>query len=350
MSSKSVSVVVLNYNGHRHLGKILENCLESLFNTNYHDFEVLFVDNASTDDSISFVKEHFGNDPRVRIIQNKKNFGFAEGNNRGIKNSTREYIALLNNDVIVDPNWLAELVKSAEPPEVGAAQSKLLQMAQRTLLDCAGGLLDYYGYHVERGRGEDADLFNQPGEIFYAKGASLLLKREILEKAGLFDPEIFLYFDEVDLCWRIWLSGYRIVYAPRSIVYHASGSTVSATQMRSKIYYYTRNHFLILLKNYNLANAVKAILVSLLLESRNIVLFLARHKSIVALSLMRGIGWNLLHFKRTWKQRQFVQSCIRSVPDREIRKHMLKPMPPFPLYILWSRSKYLSRERSDVQL
>ena len=347
MGSKLISVLILNYNGQTHLGKIFIDCLDSVLNTCYPNFEVLFVDNASTDCSVDIVRRKFGNNQKLRIIQNEQNFGFAEGNNRGINNSKGEYIALLNNDVIVDPNWLAEITKSVESPEVGAAQSMLLQMQRPTFLDCSGGLLDFYGYHFERGRGEKFSSLKENGGIFYAKGASVLLKRKVLEKTGLFDPGIFMYFDEVDLCWRIWLSGCKVVYAPASIVYHASGSTASAMQLGSRLYFHTRNHLMVLLKNFDLKNAFTAAKVSILFETRNMILFLARRKPLISLSILRALIWNVLNLKQTWAKRQTVQRLVRIVTDQEIKQHMLTPSPPFPLYLVFSGSKHQKMQRSD---
>jgi hypothetical protein len=142
----------------------------SAFDTNYPNFEVLFVDNASTDDSVEFVKK-IGQNPRLRIIQNERNLGFTEGNNLGIRNAKGEYIALLNSDAKAEPKWLKELVKAIHPPEIGAVQSKLLQMSSPDVIDCAGGLIDYYSYHLEKGRGEKSCKYTETGEIFYAKGA-----------------------------------------------------------------------------------------------------------------------------------------------------------------------------------
>jgi len=339
MSAKSVSVVILNYNGHKRLGTILEKCLRSVLNTAYPNFDVLFVDNASTDDSIDFVMRNFGSDLRIRIIRNEKNLGFAEGNNRGISNSTGQYIALLNSDVTVDPNWLTEIVKFMDSPEVGAAQSKLLRMDAPEFLDCSGGLLDYYGYHFERGRGKSSSMYNQPGEIFYAKGASILLKREVLKKSGVFDPDVFLYFDEVDLCWRIHLSGYKVVYAPASIVYHASGSTASEMQSESRLYFYVRNHLMMLLKNYELSNAFRVVAASILFEARNVALSLARRKPLRGLAILKALWWNVRNLKVTWSKRQTVQTLIRRVSDSQIRRQMLRPYPPFPLYLIFPRSR-----------
>jgi len=344
MSCPEVSVIILNYNGRKNLDKILKDCLESVLKTDYPDFEVLFVDNASTDDSVKFIKREFDRNKKLRIIQNERNFGFAEGNNIGIKNAKGKYIALLNNDTKVDPKWLKELVKAIEPPEIGAAQSKLLRMDAPDLLDCAGGFIDYYGYAYQRGGGQKAHKYNKIAEIFYAKGAGIIIKREVLKRVGLFDPEIFMYFDETDLCWRIWLSGYKIVFAPTSIVYHAPGLTASKLQGETRLYFYTRNHMLMLLKNYDAKNLLKALTASLLLELRNMVKFIVRHKLHVSVAIFKALMWNLFHLKCIWRKRQITQKLIRKVLDESIKKLMLKPSPPFPLSLVVSKSKSFSQQ------
>ncbi len=322
---------------------MLDGCIHSTLKTDYPNFEILFVDNASTDGSVQHVKNAYGGNLNLRIIRNERNLGFPEGNNRGIECAKGELIVLLNSDTSVEAGWLHALVAAAEPMDVGAVQSKLIQMGNPTLLDCAGGFVDFYGYHFERGRGESSAKYSKKGEIFYGKGASLLLKRKVLEKAGLFDSEIFLYFDEVDLCWRIWLSGHRVVYAPDSLVYHASGSTASSFQSGRRLYYYTRNHLMVLLKNYDLTNAAVAVKVSLFYETRNMTLAFARGNPEVCLAIVKGVFWNLTHFRRVWRERQRVQLRVRKVSDAQIRRHMLEPYPPFPLYFILPKSRYSAK-------
>jgi GT2 family glycosyltransferase len=337
-----VTVIIVNYNGKKALGRILEECLRSILETVYPTFEVLFVDNASSDDSVAFVKRVFGQNQKLRIIQNDQNFGFAEGNNIGIRNARGIYFVLLNTDTRVAPDWLQELVRSAEPPEVGAVQSKLLQLTSPDLIDSAGGLLDYYGYHRERGFSANASGFNKPAEIFYAKGACVLLKREVLERTGLFDSEMFMYFEEVDLCWRIWLSGYKVVYSPVSLVYHGFGTSIRSNEQK-RIYLYYRNHILVLLKNYNFFNTAKSIFVSFMFEARNFTIFLIRRKTSTSIAIAKAFLWNLIHLRSSWLKRQTVQKYVRRVPDEEIMRHLLKPYPPFPLYIVFSKARYFKK-------
>ncbi len=339
-SNEFASVIILNYNGREMLGGILDECVNSVLKASYPQFEVLFVDNASTDDSTEYIQHRFCGDERLKIIRNERNLGFTEGNNRGIRQAKGKYIALLNSDTRVEPNWLTELVKALQTVDVGAAQSKLIRMDAPDELDCAGGFIDYYGYHLERGRGKSPKGYNRTDEVFYAKGASAIFKREALQKTGLFDPDIFMYFDEVDLCWRVWLAGYRVLYVPLSVVYHQSGSTTTQMQSAWRQYMYARNHLMVLLKNYGLANATRAAKVSMLFEARNFVLMLARRRQQTAFAILKAVTWNLRNFKETWSKRQTVQSIVRRVPDGEVQKRMLKPVPPFPYYVVRPRSKY----------
>jgi GT2 family glycosyltransferase len=313
--------------------------------TAYPSFEVIFVDNASTDGSVEFVRENFGQNERLRIIENDANLGFAEGNNVGIRKARGEYVALLNSDAVVDPMWLKELAEAVQPAGVGAAQSKLLLMSNPNLMDCAGGFIDQYGYHhYEVGCGEKAEKYNRAYEIFYAKGAGMILKREALKCSGLFDPRIFMYYDETDLCWRLRLCGYKVVFVPTSLVYHAAGETASGLQAEKRLYFSTRNHFFVLLKNFGDKNMVRALSISLVWELRNIGKFVLKREPALASATVKALLWNLGNFGYIWRQRQVTQKLVRRVPDENLKKVMLKPFPPFPLSLVFSRSHYLPGE------
>ena len=149
-----VSVIILNYNGKRFLNK----CLTSVLNSNYSNVEVILVDNASTDDSIKLVKESFGHSPVLIIVKNSTNLGFAAGNNVGLSCSKGKYVVFLNNDTVVEPNWLIELVGVMETnAKIGAAQSKLLSLHNKNFFDSAGDFIDYYGIPIRRGSWGEED-------------------------------------------------------------------------------------------------------------------------------------------------------------------------------------------------
>lgn len=340
-----VSVIILNYNGKRNLGQLFFDCLNSALKTDYPAFEILFVDNASTDGSVASVQKQFGENKNLRIIINKQNLGYPAGNNVGIRQAKGEYIALLNSDTIVDPLWLRELVIAIQPPEIGAAQSKLLLHDNPALMDCAGGFIDQYAYHhYEVGYKENANRYNNVYEIFYAKGASIIIKRSALKIAGLFEPGMFLFFDETDLCWRIRLSGYRIIFVPTSIVLHASGKSASKLQDQKRLYYSTRNRLFSVITNYNAKNMLNTLMVSLIWEMRNIVKFVATRKPHLVVAVVTALLWNLDNFDYVWRRRRQVQKFVRKVSDETIQKAMLKPFPPFPLSLIYSRAHYSSSE------
>ena len=218
-----VSVVIANYNGRG----LLQECLDSLRRQTLRDFEVILVDNNSTDGSVAFVEEAY---PDVTIIRNRANLGYGGANNAGIRASRGKYVVLLNNDTEVDPAWLAELVGPAErEAAVGMCASKILNYYDRDVLDNTGLLL--YRDGIGRGRGrleKDAGQFDVEEEVFFPSGCAGLYRREIFEQVGGFDEDFFLYVDDVDIGLRARLAGWKCVYAPGAIVYHKYSATTEA--------------------------------------------------------------------------------------------------------------------------
>jgi len=346
-----VSVIILNYNGRRILGQLLSDCLSSVLETSYPNFEVIFVDNGSTDDSVVSIEEKFGKDPRLKIIRNERNLGFAEGNNVGAKYARGEYIVFLNNDIEVDNRWLKELINIVNSDStIGAAQSKLLLLHNRKQFDCAGGFIDYYGYASERGHGEeDKGQYDRIDEIFYAKGAAILIRHEVLESVGLFDPDFIMYYEETDLCWRIWLRGYRIVFVPTSIVYHATRATVSHRKRAVEVDFMTRYHLTTMIKNYNWINLMKYLSAFILIEIRRATVLIMKRNTARAKASIKAFLWNLFSLKYIWKKRLEVQLSIRRVPDTHImRRAMLKPYPPFPHRMILHVSRFANKPNRKV--
>jgi len=243
MKSK-VSLIVLNWNGKHHL----ERCLSSLLAQTYPDFEVILVDNASTDGSVEFVRERF---PKVKIIRNDKNLGFAAGNNVAIKATQGNYVATLNNDTQVDPHWLEELVKAAEAdPKVGMCASKMLFLHQPDMINSTGISLDKAGIAWDRRGGEpDQDTGIEPIEIFGPCAGAALYRRRMLEEVGLFDEDFFAYLEDVDLAWRARLAGWRCLYVPKAVVYHLYSATgIEGSPLKN--FLLGRNKVWTIVKNY----------------------------------------------------------------------------------------------------
>jgi GT2 family glycosyltransferase len=311
----SVSIIILNYNGR----DFVERCLKSVLNTDYPNFEVVFVDNASTDGSPELVKKMFGSDPRLKFIHNDNNLGFAEGNNIGARAAKGEYIVFLNNDTEVDPNWIEEIVKVMESDlTIGIAQSKLRSLGNRRLMDCAGGFIDHYGWSHRRGeREEDRGQFSKVDEIFYAVGAAMVVRRGILNKVEMFDPNYFIYFEDTDLCWRVWLSGHRVVFVPASIVFHMVRGTMKKQPVRT-IFLGCRNNITTLLKNYELCNVVKYLPANLMFICVVATFRLLKGEINMTLAYFKAILWNILNLKHIWAERLRVQHLIRKISDDKL--------------------------------
>jgi hypothetical protein len=312
--------------------RYVDKCLRSVLNTDYAEFEVIFVDNASTDGSLEYVKERFNHDPRLKIVRNDANYGFAEGNNIGLRLAKGKYVAFLNNDTEVDPKWLKELVKVLNSNQnLGAAQSKLLLLHNHKKFDTCGHMLTQFGFTIERGAGEkDIGQYDYVAEILGAKGAALIVRKKVLEEVGLFDPDYFALREETDLCWRIWLRGYTVAFVPKSIVYHAGGGVSKQVDIsgsvwhRVQLFYWYRNTLMTLTKNLELKNAVKIIPLHLFLAFLDALIVSLMSRSFhSALSLLKAVTWILTNFRLVWKKRVTVQSTVRMKRDEEIMPHIM---------------------------
>lgn len=244
-----IAIVILNWNGKKLLQQFLPSVVEHSDNAN-----VYVADNASTDDSIAYIKETF---PLVKIIKNQVNGGYAKGYNDALKGLTEDLFILLNNDVDVTPNWLSPILTVFEKePKIVAAQPKLLDYKDTSVFEyagAAGGYLDTLGYPFCRGRifnelEKDEGQYNDAVSIFWASGACLIVRKEAFWKAGAFDEDLFAHQEEIDLCWRLQSQGGVIQYIPKSVVYHLGGATL-ATANPKKTFYNFRNTLLVLLKN-----------------------------------------------------------------------------------------------------
>ena len=243
-----LSVVILNWNGRRHL----ERYLPSVVAHTEGDAEVVVADNGSTDDSLQWLRLNY---PDVRVIRLDRNYGFAGGYNRALREVASEYVLLLNSDVEVTAGWWQPLVEVLDTEsDVAAVAPKLLADMERTKFEyagAAGGFIDYLGYPFCRGRilsnvEEDRGQYDNRRDIFWASGAAMCCRRELFESLGGFDEDFFAHMEEIDLQWRMQLAGWRIVVEPKSVVYHLGGGTLPASSR--KIFLNHRNNLAMLFK------------------------------------------------------------------------------------------------------
>lgn len=248
----SVSVVILNWNGKKYLEEFLPFLLESV--SDMPEVEIVVADNASTDDSVAFLKKHY---PTIKTDVFDQNYGFAGGYNRALEKIKSEYYVLLNSDVEVTKDWLKVLYNYMQSnPRVAACQPKILSYHRRNYFEhagAAGGYIDKYGYPYCRGRifgeiEEDKGQYNDIRDVFWASGACFFIRSEDYWNAGGLDEAFFAHMEEIDLCWRLKSRGRRIVCNPQSVVYHIGGGTLKTEHPR-KTYLNFRNNLLMLYKN-----------------------------------------------------------------------------------------------------
>ncbi len=239
----TVTVIIVNWNGRFYL----QTCLPTLQKQTYNNFNILIVDNGSTDDSIAWLAENY---PEVTIIPLEENLGFAAANNIGIQATDSPLIALLNNDTLVDEGWLAALVTAVSPPTTGSVASCIVRWNEPHLLDSAGIQLDRSGIAWNRGWGQSVEIGTQPCPVFGPSAAAALYRREMLDEIGLFDEDYFAYYEDVDLAWRAQRAGWDCQYAPDARVRHWHSAT-SAKTPHFKNFLNGRNKLWTIVKNYD---------------------------------------------------------------------------------------------------
>jgi len=312
MKNPRVSVLILHKNGE----EIIKNCLDSLKKTDYPNFETVVLLNGTEDDSEGIIKKY-----KVKIYKSKKNLGFAGGNNFLIERTKSKYVVLMNNDVEVDKNWLKELVNFSEKNNADVCQPKILSLKEKQMFDyagAAGGFIDKYGYPFCRGRifdkiERDNRQYNCNRRIFWACGSCMMIKREILEKSGLFDEDFFMYAEEVDLCWRINLVGGRIFNVYKSRVYHLGGYSIQKERLESKKEFLVhRNSLLMFFKNYSRWSIIKLLIPRMALEITSGIVFPKKIPPI-----LKSFLWLFLNSRKIARKQKDVQK-LREVDDKSM--------------------------------
>jgi GT2 family glycosyltransferase len=237
------TIIIPNYNGR----KFLRPCIEALKQQTSHDFQVLIVDNGSTDGSVPFLAATY---PEVGVLTLKKNYGFARAVNEGIRVCNTPYVLLLNNDTIVEENFVAELVATIEDSEdIFAVGSKMLQMKNPELIDSACDCYTIMGWAIQRGVGRPFTEYEKKGNIFSACAGAALYRVSVLKKIGNFDESFFAYLEDIDISYRAMFFGYRCVYCPTAIVYHAGSGTTGSKYNSFKVRLSARNNRYVIYKN-----------------------------------------------------------------------------------------------------
>lgn len=317
---KKVAIVILNWNGK----KFLEKFLPGVIRHSSSDADIIIADNASTDDSVEFLRSNF---PKIRIIQNAVNGGFAKGYNDALAMIDHEYYVLLNSDIEVTANWIRPVIDMMDKDRnIAACQPKLRAYHKRNFFEyagAAGGFIDHYGYPFCRGRifheiEEDKGQYDDEKEIFWATGACMFVRAKLFQRFGGFDPGFFAHMEEIDLCWRLKNAGYRIMFCPGSVVYHIGGGTLPK-KSSLKTYLNFRNNLTLIFKNIPSEKIMKVFATRWLLDWIAAIKFLSQG----------GFGDFLAVFKAHWyfifnlrsqlrKRRSISQSPVSGIYNRNM--------------------------------
>jgi len=344
---RKVAIIILTYNGKKYLPSLLGSLFE--FNDTQPETKIIVVDNNSTDDTVESIRENF---PQITLLPQSQNLGFASGNNIGIKyaiDNGFDYVMLLNQDTIVTENFLKPLVDQAESDKtIAAVQSKLMLYPLTELTNSLGNVIHYLGFGYTYGhKTKIQDTRYKIQEINYCSGAACLLKVSALKEVGLFDDDLFMYHEDLDLGWRFKLKGYKNVVCLDSIVYHQYEFSRSI----QKYYFMERNRFIVMWKNYKLAT-IFLILPALILMELGLLVFSFkngwwRKKLQVYLYFVNPVNWlkifqkrKIIQNSRVLSDKEVVKEFSGLIEHQEIESQLLKIINPvFDLY--WQIIKML---------
>ena len=307
----AISVIILNFNG----GKLLEECISSVLKTDYQNFEVILVDNASKDMSHKKCKEKF---PNIKLVENKTNLGYCEGNNVGIRQTNAEFIVILNPDTIVEKSWLKELYNAFKKNGPGLYQPKLLSSKNHKIINTAGNMITLFGFGYSKGKGmEDHGQYDNQKNINFASGACLFTSKEIMDKIGHFESFLFAYHDDMDLGWRAAQIGIRSCYVPTSLVYHAE--SFSFKWKPKKFYLLERNRWYCLLTHYSRKTFYKILPSVVLIEVLMFLFYLSKGLIKEKLSGYQDIIKN----RKLIKQKYIELESRKKILDKELIKNFV---------------------------
>jgi len=340
VESYKVSIIIPHWNGI----ETISECLESLSHTNFDSFEIIVSDNASTDGSQKWIKDNY---PKVRLLENNQNYGYAGGCNKGAEIANGKFLLFLNNDTVQDPDWLGHLIKCIEKnDEIAAVQPKILNYFDKNIFDYAGGSgghMDMFCYPFARGRlfleqEKDKGQYDTAEQCFWASGTSILVRKDLFIEAGEFDKVFFAHMEEIDLCWRLQAMGYQIWVEPRSIVFHKNAVSLPMHSHR-KYYLNHRNSLLMLFSNYSLPNTFYIGTIRVMLEFIALVYAIVKFDMNHASGIIRSLSWVVFHpFTIMVRRKRFKK--LRMLKDAHIFKKLFNK-PIVVLHYLSGKKTYL---------
>lgn len=321
-----VTIIIANYNGE----KYLSTCLNSVLATKYTLFEVLLVDDGSTDRSVQIIKRFVAKDKRIQLLKNDRNLGAAASRNLAAKVANGEILVFLDNDTEVTPLWITEMVKTlSENRKIGGCQALLMDFERRDTVQVAGTKIwAATGWGLPIGAGEKSkDKFKEIDII--ALSAALAIRKDIFEKVGGFDEMEAVVTEDLDLSWRIWIAGYKVVLSPKSIVYHWTKSVAMRKNMKhtnEKIYFHlTKNSLISIIKNYELKTLMLYLPYAVFIHiSRSIIVSICKWNSSSIKGTVRAFLWTLNNLNYIFDNRNKISSIRKNNDKTLFSKIVLK--------------------------
>ena len=318
MVTGRVSIIIVNYNGYEYL----KRCVTAVTANSYPDFEIIVVDNGSTDSSAERLQAEFS-DANLRLIALSANLGPAAARNRAAQVATGEFFAFLDNDTKPDGDWLVVPVeRMVADPSIGAVQCRLMLLREPNRFDYVGDYLGSYGFLIQSVHAGDEDIGQADSEtvILSAKSAGMLVRRSAFIEAGGFDDDYFIYVEETDLGLRLWLMDYRAIYVPQSRVLHEFGtSSIILGQQQNVLakFHGTKNYVLTLVKNLEFRTLLRVLPIHIGFWLGYALLNLTKRRWQTSGLIIAGLWWNVTNVRSTLKKRKQIQRR-RRVDDRSI--------------------------------
>ncbi|MCM8774342.1 MAG: glycosyltransferase family 2 protein [Candidatus Omnitrophica bacterium] len=323
MNFPLISIIIINYNGK----DLLKRFLPSILNLNYPNYEVILVDNASTDGSIEFLKNNY---PKFKIIRVDKNYGTAEGGNIGARYAKGEYLFFISNDMELDKYILNYMIERMDEDKcIGICTCKMKRINESgekiNIIDSVGADLDISGFPSARGINQiDYGQYDYFTEVFFSFGGAMLIRKKIFDRIGGYDSLFFTLADDIDLSWRVRLLGYKVMVEPKAFLYHQSSATLGLKLRRSqKRFLSERNTLRMLLKNYSLTYLSFILPLYLIIFFAEICFFIVVGRFGIAKNVFNSLIWNIKNLKTTLLKRKDIQK-VRKIKDRDIFILMLK--------------------------
>jgi len=317
----TISIIVLNYNCYSHL----RSCLESLIYLNYpkNNYEVILADNNSTDGSIEFIKTYF---PWVRVLNFDKNYGYAEGNNLAAKQVSSKYVAFVNPDTYLDKNWLIEVVIAAikyENNSVVAIGGKIKFLENSAYVQVAGSKMCVHGNGMNIGYGDiDNPIYDEVRYTLSPAGCAMLVNRTIFLKLGGFDKDYFMYVEEFDFGYRLWLAGYKSLYVPSAVAHHKMGDNFRFKVKPFMLFHEEKNKLSTIVKNFETITIFKGVFIYICFFMVKVILYLYRREFHFIIPMINGVISFSYELPRVLKKRGLIQSS-RKRSDKDMYENDL---------------------------